>query len=67
MLNAGIDKVYRDTILGHSFEGMDAHYIAPTEETLIQVMAKYTDWLDRKAEDVFANVDQKQNKQITNS
>ncbi len=29
MLSAGVDKVYRDTILGHSLQGMDVHYMAP--------------------------------------
>ena len=28
MLSAGVDKVYRDTILGHSLRGMDIHYMA---------------------------------------
>ena len=27
MLKAGIDKVYRDTILGHSLGGMDINYM----------------------------------------
>lgn len=29
MVEAGFDKVYRDTILGHSLKGMDVHYINP--------------------------------------
>ena len=48
MLNAGVDKVYRDLILGHSLEGMDAHYMAPSEEDLHQAMARYTTWLDNQ-------------------
>jgi integrase len=34
MLSAGVDKVYRDTILGHSLQGMDVHYMAPSEDDL---------------------------------
>jgi integrase len=56
MLNAGMDKPHRDTILGHSLKGMDAHYIVPTDESLTRAMDKYTKWFDRE---VFsANVDQ---------
>ena len=29
MLEAGVDKTYRELILGHSMEGMDRHYIKP--------------------------------------
>ena len=46
MLNAGVDKVHRDMILGHSFHGMDVHYMAPSEDDLHRAMAKYTEWLD---------------------
>ncbi len=49
MLNAGVDKVHRDLILGHSLQGMDAHYMAPSEEDLHRAMACYTKWLDRSA------------------
>ena len=45
MLEAGVDKTYRDLILGHSLEGMDRHYIKPSDETLRQAMARYTAWL----------------------
>ncbi len=56
MLNAGMDKPHRDTILGHSLKGMDVHYIIPTDESLTRAMDKYTRWFDRE---VFsANVDQ---------
>ena len=54
MLNAGVDKVHRDLILGHSLRGMDVHYLAPDEDTLRQAMDKYTRWVD----DQFQNVDQ---------
>ncbi len=46
MLSAGVDKVYRDTILGHSLVGMDVHYMAPSEEDLHRAMALYTKWLN---------------------
>ena len=54
MLNAGVDKVHRDLILGHSLTGMDIHYLAPDENALRQAMDKYTRWID----DQFQNVDQ---------
>jgi integrase len=46
MLSAGIDKVYRDMILGHSLRGMDVHYMSPSEDDLHRAMARYTEWLD---------------------
>ena len=46
MLNAGVDKVHRDIILGHSLHGMDVHYMSPSEEDLHRAMSKYTAWLD---------------------
>jgi integrase len=52
MLAAGVDKAHRDTILGHSLQGMDVHYLVPTEENLKQAMTKYTDWLDRQFAEV---------------
>jgi intergrase/recombinase len=58
MLEAGMDKTYRDMILGHSLEGMDRHYIKPSEETLRQAMARYTAWLDEQLENVDHAVDQ---------
>ena len=45
-LSAGMDKVYRDLILGHSLTGMDVHYMAPTEDTLKKEMERFTQWLD---------------------
>lgn len=48
MLNAGVDKVYRDLILGHSLTGMDVHYLAPNEDDLKKAMDQYTSWLDKK-------------------
>ena len=46
MVSAGVNKVYRDTILGHSLHGMDVHYISPSEDDLHRAMAIYTHWID---------------------
>ena len=45
-VNAGVDQVHRDVILGHSLHGMDAHYMSPSIEDLQRAMARYTEWLD---------------------
>ncbi len=52
MLNAGVDKVHRDLILGHSLQGMDVHYMAPSEDDLHHAMARYTEWLDGQMQSV---------------
>ncbi|MDD3582132.1 MAG: site-specific integrase [Desulfobacca sp.] len=57
MVNAGVDHVHRDLILGHSLKGMDVHYIAPSEEDLKQAMDRYTAWLDAEIQSVDQNVD----------
>jgi integrase len=57
MTNAGVNRVYRDLILGHSLQGMDVHYIAPSNEDLKQAMDKYTAWLDGQIETLSQNVD----------
>jgi integrase len=46
MVNAGVDQVHRDIMLGHSLHGMDVHYMAPSEDDLHLAMRKYTEWLD---------------------
>jgi len=56
MLNAGVDKVHRDLILGHSLQGMDIHYLAPSEEDLHRAMTLYTDWLEEQFASVSENV-----------
>ena len=56
MLEAGVDGVYRDTILGHTLKGMDTYYMQPSEQNLKDAMKKYTDWLDGQLEK--ENVDQ---------
>lgn len=50
MLRAGISKTYRDLILGHSLRGMDAFYIKPDDEDLMQAMNTYTKYLDKQIE-----------------
>ena len=57
MVDAGVNKAHRDTILGHSLKGMDTHYVKPPEESLTAAMEKYTDWLDAKIEAKLQNVD----------
>ena len=32
--------------LGHSLQGMDVHYMAPSEEDLHRAMARDTEWSD---------------------
>jgi integrase len=56
MLLAGVDKVHRDAILGHSLKGMDAHYIVVSDDSLTSAMDKYTKWFDREV--FYASVDQ---------
>jgi len=48
MLIAGVDKVYRDAIVGHSLKGMDVHYLVLSDELLKNAMDIYTRWLDEK-------------------
>ena len=57
MLRAGVDKVYRDLILGHSLKGMDVHYMAPSEDSLKEAMDKYTLWLDAQIDNISAAFD----------
>lgn len=60
MLSAGVDKVHRDLILGHSLQGMDVHYMAPDDETLKKAMEKYTRWIDDQFQNVDQSVDQEE-------
>ena len=46
MLRAGVDKVFRDVILGHSLQGMDARYLKPTDADLLRAIEQYTEWFD---------------------
>jgi integrase len=50
MLNANVDKIYRDVIFGHSLEGMDAVYMSPSLDDLTEAIKKFTVWLDQKME-----------------
>lgn len=52
MVTAGVDKVYRDAILGHMLTGMDAHYIVLTDSVLRKSMDRYTIWFDGQFENV---------------
>jgi hypothetical protein len=56
MLEAGVNKVHRDVILGHSLKGMDVHYLALNDKALHAAMGKYTKWFDQKMK--LTNVDQ---------
>jgi integrase len=62
MVNAGVDQVYRDLILGHALQGMDVHYISPSEDDLHRAMALYTAWLDGQLQSVDQSVDQEAKK-----
>ena len=64
MLSAGVDKVYRDTILGHSLHGMNVNYMTPSEDDLHRAMARYTESLDGQlnVHGVDQNVDQRKKK-----
>jgi len=46
MVAAGLQDPYRKTIVGHVLEGMDRHYVKPSEEDLKGAMDQYTSWLD---------------------
>lgn len=48
MLRAGVDKVYRDAIVGHSLRGMDAFYLKPSDKDLHSAMEKFTKWVDNE-------------------
>ncbi len=50
MVKAGVNKVYRDLILGHSLQGMDAHYIVESglEGRMRQAMDHYATWLENQ-------------------
>ena len=64
MLLAGVDKVHRDAILGHSLKGMDARYIVVSDASLTRAMDQYTKWFDREV--VSASVDQNVDQNVSN-
>jgi integrase len=51
LLYAGVDKVRRDAIVGHSLKGMDLYYIVLSDKSLRQAMDQYTVWLDGEIEE----------------
>ena len=57
MVDAGVSKAHRDTILGHSLGGMDTHYVKPPGESLKAAMEKYTNWPDAQIGAKLKNVD----------
>ena len=59
LLRAGIDKVLRDTILGHSSQGMDAYYLKPSDGDLQEAVAQFTEWIDAQLANVTQSVTQK--------
>jgi integrase len=59
MLSAGVDKVYRDMILGHTLTGMDVHYLSPSHEDLHRAMSIYTDRLEKQFASYFASQEAK--------
>jgi len=62
MLRAGVDKALRDTILGHSLQGMDAYYLKPSDEDLKAAMDQYTTWMDAQITNVTQTVTQEARK-----
>ena len=68
MLNAGMDKAHRDMMIGHSLQGMDVHYLIPTEDSLKVVMERYTTWLDEKISEALDKaLDKAGNEKIENA
>lgn len=58
MDRAGVSECSRKAILGHSFRGMDRHYLRLNDEDLKEVMDKYTAWIDDQLQNVDQTVDQ---------
>ncbi len=46
MLKAGINKAYRDKILGHTSRDMDVYYLHVDDSQLTEAMEKFTTWID---------------------
>lgn len=59
MVSAGIGGAIRDTILGHTLAGMDAHYVVPPEDDLSRAMTQFTEWLDNQIASRDQNREQK--------
>ena len=58
MLRAGVDKALRDTILGHSLQGMDAYYLKASDEDLKAAMDQYSTLMDAQIANVTQTVTQ---------
>jgi integrase len=56
MARAGVDKAYRDAILGHEPQDMDSHYMRPSGDDLKGAMAKYGIWLKEQDESCLEKV-----------
>ncbi len=62
MARGGIDKAYRDAILGHESQDMDRHYLHPDFERDLRVaMEKYHSWLEEEITNVTQTVTQEAN------
>lgn len=48
MESAGVQESHRKTIMGHSLQGMDPHYVQPTDADLQNAMDLYTAWFDEQ-------------------
>ena len=66
MARAGVDKAYRDAILGHEPQDMDSHYMRPSAEDLRGAMAQYGTWLQEQIEGYYEKVQQETNKHTGN-
>jgi integrase len=58
MPRAGVDKAYRDTIMGHSLKGMDIYYLNPSDDDLHIAMEKYHSWLTTQLQNLDHSLDQ---------
>ncbi len=62
MARAGVDKAYRDAILGHESQDMDRHYLHPDfDKDLRAAMEKYHSWLTEEIANVTHLVTQEAN------
>ena len=62
MARAGVDKAYRDAILGHESQDMDRHYLHQDfEKDLRAAMEKYHNWLTEEISNVTHLVTQEAN------
>jgi integrase len=66
MVKAGVNKIYRDLILGHSLQGMDKNYIAEAglEDELRASMETYSAWVVGQLDKVLPKTLPKQNTNI---